>query len=331
MTRRIGWYVHHHGRGHLTRLLAVAPFVDAAVDCFSSLPEPEDLPPNCRWFLLPRDDDSVGGRDPAASAPTAGGVVHWAPLGHPGHRERLTMIAARLVESPVDAFVVDVSVEVAVFARLLGVPVLLMTQPGVRDDAPHRLAFDVASVILAPWPGELLRPAHLEPFSAKTVFTGGISRFSGRTRPERRGEDVIVLGGAGGSTTTDADVVRAQEATDKRWRRLGGAAWSTDPWDDIAGAPIVVSEAGQNAVADLAAADARAVVVPQARPFDEQQATARALERAGLAVVIPRWGSGDEWPDVLARAESLDPDWSRWQVTGAAERAAAAILGVTAA
>lgn len=337
MTAQIGWYVHHHGGGHLARLLTIAPHVDAEIRCFSSLAEPANLPAHCSWTLLDRDDDlEPGGLDPREADPTAGGLLHWAPLAHPGHRGRLARITASLAERPLDAFVVDVSAEVALLVRLLGVRTVVMTQPGVRDDDAHRLAFRAATTIIAPWPYELLAPAHLVDLSAKTVYTGGISRFEGRQdasskRDSTRGDaaqNVVLLGGRGGSGVTDDDAAAAAAATGDHWRNLGGtrgASWSADPWKELSTADVVVAWAGQNSVADLAAAGARAIVIPQDRPFDEQRDTAHALEHAGLAVTAAAWPAASEWPALIARAARLQPDWTRWQVTGAAARAAEAI------
>lgn len=333
MTLRVGWYVHHQGRGHLARLLAIAPHLDAEIVCFSSIAEPEDLPANCSWTPLERDDDTAAdGSDPRTADPTAGGLLHWAPLGHAGHRRRLARIAAGVSEPPVDAFVVDVSVEVTLLARLLGVRTAVIAQPGRRDDDAHRLGYRAATTIVAPWPGALLAPPHLTAVRERTIFTGGISRFDGRA-PTRRSEDrterrdVALLGGAGGSGVSAADIDAAASASGRRWRILGATpdAWSADPWDELIDAAVVVSWAGQNSVADLAAAGAAAVVVPQERPFAEQRETASALERAGLAVVVAQWPSADAWPDLLERASHLRPDWARWEVAGAAARAAAAI------
>lgn len=337
MTVRIGWYVHHHGGGHLARLLTVAPHLNAEIHCFSSLAEPEGLPAHCSWTSLDRDDDLVPeGLDPREADPTAGGLLHWAPIAHPGHRGRLARITASLAERPVDAFVVDVSAEVALLVRLLGVRTVVMTQPGVRDDDPHRLAFRAATTIIAPWPHELLAPAHLADMSAKTVYTGGISRFEGRGHAlsetdSTRGDsprNVVLLGGRGGAGVTDDDVAAAAAATGWRWHNLGGtrgANWSTDPWTELSTADVVVAWAGQNSVADLAAAKARAIVIPQDRPFDEQRETAHALEHAGLAVTANAWPAASEWPALIERAAHMRPDWTRWQVTGAAARAAEAI------
>lgn len=345
MTRpTVAWYVHHHGLGHLGRLRAVAPHLDADLLCLSSLPEPAGLPAGCTWVRLDRDDDvRPGDPDPRRADPTAGGLLHWAPLGHPGHRARLARIAAEVTARPVTAFVVDVSAEVTLLARLLGVPPVVVAQPGTRDDDPHALALRAAVRVIAPWPAGLVPAAHLDAVAAKVVHTGGISRFEGRVPGDGPRSGVLLLAGRGGTDVTAAQVDAAVRATpDRAWSLLGspggagstdgGAAspggpgrWSDDPWSELTRAATVVTWAGQGSVADLAVAGARAVVVPQPRPFDEQLATARALDAAGLAVVEPAWPDAARWPEVLDRADALEPDWSRWRTSGAAARAAQAV------
>jgi len=44
---------------------------------------------------------------------------------------------------------VDVSVEVSVLARLMGVPVVTMVLPGSRSDQPHRLGYALAAMLIA--------------------------------------------------------------------------------------------------------------------------------------------------------------------------------------
>ncbi|HXH33486.1 MAG TPA: glycosyltransferase [Plantibacter sp.] len=331
MTMHLGWYVHHHGRGHLTRMRAIAAHLDADITCFSTLPAPPGLPTRCAWIRLQRDDEPLADdSSPAERDPSARGLLHWAPLGHQGHRDRLAVIASTLSTDGIDAMVVDVSVEVTLLARLLGVRTVVLAQPGVRTDAAHQLGFRAATAIIAPWPQRLLRPAHLEEVGDRVVYVGGISRFDGRERPraaERSG--VVVLGGAGGSAVTEDEVASAAAASGRPWTTLGatpGAAWSADPWSRLCSAAVVVSWAGQNAIADLAAAGARAVVIPQSRPFEEQDATARVLDASGLAIVRSDWPAADGWAATLDEASSLEPDWSLWEVRGAAERAAAAIM-----
>ena len=175
----VGWYLHHHGAGHRTRFESVRRELDADVVVFSTMAPPIVLPNHTRWVMLDRDDatertESGGRLDPQAADPTAGGALHWAPLGHSGHASRLGILAADLAAERFDAFVVDVSVEVALLVRLFGVPTVVMTQPGERDDAPHRLAFSLAERIIAPWPEAVYSPHALAPFAAKVRHVGGI-------------------------------------------------------------------------------------------------------------------------------------------------------------
>ncbi|WP_206436383.1 hypothetical protein [Corynebacterium hylobatis] len=71
-----------------------------------------------------------------------------------------------------------------------------------------------------------------------------------------------------------------------------------------------------------ASAQARAVILPQERPFAEQRATASLLDTAGLAVVAHDFPGPGAWPGLLGQAQSLDSNWHRWQTAGAASRAA---------
>ncbi|MFM2720212.1 hypothetical protein [Microbacterium mcarthurae (nom. nud.)] len=326
----IGWYIHHHGYGHVARFRAVHPHLRVPVRVFSSLPRPEGLEGDVEWFELPHDADPVEREDgslydPREGDPTVRGALHWAPHDHPGHRARLATIAANAAD--LHLFVVDVSAEVVAFARLLGLRTLAVTQPGERTDAAHALAYDLADRILAPWAHGAVTASSLTARTDRVVWTGGISRHDGRPTADPHGErSVLFLG-----RVLDEDVRRAAEdlLTAAGWRTsaIGHdlASHVDDPWPLMTSHTVVVSAAGQNSVADLAAAGARAVVVAQDRPFDEQRHTACALHRWNLARVAPEGVDAAGIADLVASAADDDPDWSRWQVSGAAERAAAAI------
>ena len=97
--------------------------------------------------------------------------------------------------------------------------------------------------------------------------------------------------GSGGHDVTADDVRLAQAATpDWRWHVLGAdrSTWVADPSAVLAGADVVVTHAGQNALAETAAARRPAVVLPQRRPHDEQQTTGAVLADGWPAVVAAR-------------------------------------------
>ncbi|OBK68382.1 hypothetical protein A5653_01990 [Mycobacterium colombiense] len=280
---------------------------------------------------LPRDDE---GQQPRES--TAHGALHWAPHHDAGFSVRMHEIARWVSDARPEAVVVDVSVEVAVFIRLLGVPVIVMALPGNRVDAPHVLVHRLADHIVAAWPRALCVPSWLRQWDEKTSYVGGISRFEGRdggdsgslipAKPlsETR---VLVLSGADdafGASLQDCAAAHSVQS----WTTLGGTggSWKPDPWRDIREADVVVTHAGQSCIADVAAARRPATVVPQSRPFDEQRATARVLKRHRLAVVAQRVPDPRAWPALLTAATETDPQrWRRWEVAGAANRAAEAI------
>ena len=328
----IGWYVHHQGMGHAHRADSIARELDEPVTVLSSRPRP-DGHAAAVWFRLPMD--VAPGSD--AADPSAGGVVHWAPRQTPGLTARMAAIAAWVERTRPSVVVVDVSVEVALFVRLMGVPVVVMAMPGDRDDRAHAAAYDAADAIIAPWSRAVYDPSWLAARAATTTWVGCISRFEGRPRPVVDPEDrpvVTVLGGAGGGAVTLDDVAHWQAADPRfRFRAVGaqGAPWTADVWPVLTSSAVVVTHAGQNAVADVAVAERPALIVPQARPFAEQSRTAAALAEHGVAAVRDEWPTSESIADAVDEALALGATrWADLQTAGAARRAAEAIAGVAA-
>jgi len=304
---RIGWYVHHHGSGHRTRLSAVRRHLDGVV-ALSTLAEPADP---ATWIRLARDDDGE------SREATAGGSLHWAPLRHPGLRSRAAAVSAWIERDRPDVMVVDVSIEIALLARLHGVPVVLVAQRGIRHDAAHALAYAQASAIAAPWTAATHLPGEGPPERLLT-FTGAVSRFDGEPPPGRpeAGGDVLVLIGAGGHELRPEDVLAAaRSAPHRRWHVAGALRTpeTTNVIDHGPAAPVlpllrtcsvVVGTAGSNIVAEVAAARRPFVCLPQPRPFREQARQAEALRRLGVATVCTRPPRASEWPGLLLDAEA---------------------------
>lgn len=306
----IGWYVHHHGAGHLTRFVAVARHLRTPVTGLSSLPRPAGW--DGGWVQLARDDEG-----PAVD-PTAGGTLHWVPRHDRGLLSRTSTLVDWLSTQRPSLMVVDVSVEVALTARLCGIPVVIAAMPGDRSDRAHATAYDLADHLLAPWPADAHQgwPDH---WRAKTWHVGGVSRFGAWAREgEPDPKTVLVLWGRGGRTTTDQDVVAAQSATPEwQWRQVDPTADAAGVWAELGSAGVVVTHAGQNSVAEVAAAGRPAVVVAQPRPHGEQEATARSVDRLGLAVGRTAWPEPQEWSNLLRQAAERGGErWQHWGATG---------------
>ncbi|WP_306232155.1 glycosyltransferase [Agrococcus beijingensis] len=328
----IGYYIHHRGRGHLSRALAIAAELEQPVTGLSSLAPPAEWRGD--WLRLPAD----GAESPVDAE--GHGRLHWAPLGHAGLRTRMARIAGWIDERRPRALVVDVSVEVGLLARLHGVPVVTIAMPGQRTDAAHELGFALADAVIGAWPPQATGMADgLPDLGGRLHAVGAISRFAPVAGPEpeggvRRGgaRRVVVLGGAGGDTFTADAVGRARDATPGwAWTHLGAnGSWTEDPWATLVDASVVVTHAGESAIAEVAAARRPAIVIPQPRPHDEQLRTAAVLADARWpTTVVPRWPTIG-WPGLLHAADELDGgDWQAWNDGGGAHRAAA-IIAATA-
>jgi len=370
----VGYYVHHQGAGHRHRAASVAARLVArglAVTGLSSGPRPAGWPG--AWVTLARDDDPPAG---TADDATAGGRLHWAPLRHPGLRSRAAALSAWIERERPAALVSDVSQEVALLARLHGVPVVSVVLPGDRTDTPHTLGLGVSTALVGCWPssvtsgmtpgldacdrdrlhavGGLSRFAPVAPVAPVVEPGGALATTESRPPPvvepgEPLGESesrpgdggtrsttggrVVVLGGTGDAAADphhDAALTAAQEQTPGwTWTVLGVSTWTDDPWSVLKAADVVVTHAGQNAVAEVAAARVPAVVVPRPRPHDEQVTTAAVLAADAWPVTVLGRLPLDGWADLLARTAALDGTaWAEWVDGAAADRFADVVASV---
>lgn len=349
----IGWYVHHHGAGHLHRARAVAAELARPasgrpaeqVTGLSSLPRPPGW--EGPWVRLPPDvDPSCDALSPEDR--TAGGVLHWAPRGHEGLRHRTAKVSAWLDRARPRAVVVDVSQEVALLCRLHGVPVVSVVLPGRRTDGPHRLGLRCSEVLVGCWPADdattrALLPGLPQDLTDRVRAVGALSRFAPAPEPApapapgtgRHRRRLVLLGGRGGDAWTPAQAAALTDAArDAGWDVvvLGpGGTWRDEVWDCLRSADVVVAAAGQNAVAEVAAARVPAVLVAAGRPFDEQAVAARHLADGPWPAASLPTLEDDDWAGLLDRVEALDGEaWSSWCDGGAAGRFADVLAGVPA-
>lgn len=354
----IGYYVHHQGQGHRRRATAVAREMACPVVGLGTGDAPEGWPGE--WVSLAADDEPAV-PDEAMADVTAGGVLHWVPRGHAGLLERHRQVVEWLSRVRPALVVVDVSVEVALLVRLCGVPVVVGAMPGDRTDAVHALAYDVAEALLAPWPqGAHPDAGWPQAWYEKTWHVGGISTLAPAAASDREGvrsahgasdasgaatpsdpegvrcasdadapadrpRRVLVVWGNGGDPLREVDVDAARAATPGWEWAVRGGGWpvAADLAQDLADADVVVCHAGQGSVADVAQLRRPAVVLAQPRPYDEQDATVRALTRMGLAVTAYGWPQDYRWPELLERALATGGErWGAWGGDGAARAAA---------
>jgi hypothetical protein len=317
---RIGIYVHHHGAGHAARAGAVGRALrdrGAAVTYLSSL-RAERLGPG-ESVLLPLDTD----RRPEGAPGETPEELHFAPLGSAGLAARMAAIAGWVERRRPHLMLVDVSVEVAMLARLCGVPFAYLRQSGERDDPPHRLAYRWAAGLPAPYP-EWLEPADTPAeIRERSRHVGAITRFDGaaRPRPGGRPRRALVLGECGPLSAEIADAARG-------WQILGPRPVDLELLGRCA---VVVAPAGANVVAEAAFARCGLVCMPQPRPFDEQIARGRDLERHDAAMVLAEPPAPARWPSLLEDARDRRGALERWADGEGADRAADYLIALARA
>lgn len=318
--RPVGYYVHHQGAGHWQRGRAIASRLGRPCTLIGTISPAAagHAPVPVLRLCDDRLDGSFAGEDREAGRPLA---FHYAPLGHPGIRARMLAIARWVAEADPVLLMVDVSVEVALFARLLSVPTIVVRLAGNRTDPGHLEAFRSAEALVAPFPEVLEAPDTPGWVRDKTLYAGLLDP-AGPTSIARDGrENVLVVLGRGGERRHVRDLAAAAEAVPARaWHVLGDMegipparpppnlhlhGWVADPAPHLAAAAIVVGAAGDGVVGLAASHGKRFVCLPEARPYDEQFVKARALARCRAAVVREAWPT--DWPAVIDEAAALDP------------------------
>jgi hypothetical protein len=322
MTSLIGYYVHHHGEGHLQRARAVLRHIsgDAAVLTQADVPAGA-FGPDVEIVSLPPDAPAHG------HDPTARGALHWAPLDVAVSAPRTAMIAAWVEARRPDLLVVDVSIEVTLLARLLGVPTAVVRLHGTRADRAHQLAFDCASTIVAPFPTALEDPS-TDPDLAHRTFHAGIISLHGDPptvppRPHASAPRIAtIIWGRGGEPPTMHQLCAAARACpDWTWRYIGPGhhrsrpaanlevcGWVTDVPYQLATADVVIGAAGNGTISAVTQARRPFICLPQPRPFDEQLTTGRQLSRLGVAEVSEDWPQATAWQLLLERARMRSPE-----------------------
>lgn len=267
---------------------------------------------------------------------------------------RLATRLARWVEEDEPALlVVDGPLDVALLARLIGVPVVPVRRPFAGVGAAAGAVHELAAAWLAPFPAAL-EPVDTPPeIRRRSVHAGFVSRFEGRRlgqRAARRrigvpedGRHVTVIAGSDG-LNLDARAIQTASATASAWTfsvlgpcsgvdtsgsRVRFEGWCDDVFPHLVAADVVIAGASCSAIADVAAAGRPLALVPGAEP--EGRALATALEQLGAAVVLDGWPGPVAWPALLAELLDLPTRPLRSLADGRASRRAARWIDAWAA
>ena len=331
----IAFFVHHQGRGHANRTMAVASEFARNRPVSVLTADPSLFDGFSRDIEIVPLPNMIGAAVPTPrlyAEPTPQ-VMHCVPLGLAAMRRTMRTILDHLDEREIGLFVVDVSAEIALLSRIASVPAVQIRMHGDRSDIGHVGAYEACVGMLAPFDERLEQDDYPASLRAKTFYSGGLctsidrvpEREEARARlgldPDR--EIIVAVTGGGGSGTPYAPLtVAARDAPEALWLTLGPThreghetdfanlrelGWVPSVTDYLAAADIVIASAGDNTVHEVARVGGRLIVMPEWHYFAEQTRKAEALVCLGAAVQAPVWpGDLQGWRDLLARARALD-------------------------
>lgn len=324
MTRyRISYYAHHFGTGHLRHAQKVAASDLFDLQVASTGPRNQTLlKGSLEYVELTPDVGSTGPETEVGPAP----FLHYAPTGD-FIQQRFSELNRAWKEFTPDVVMVDVSVEVALFARLSGYRVAFRRMPGNRNDTAHHMAYSLADTIFGYFPVGLEEEEHLERFGHKSHYLSA-AEPADHSLPmdpdiaQQRGKQRVVVQTSLASAIGLDHVVRAAAASPGwDWDVVGSVEPGvtplpsnlrlhgvlSDPLPVMRSATVIISSAGHNAVVAAASCHRPVLLVPEERPYAEQIAFAAALHiRAGIEM-IESWASALNWPQILERAAHSDP------------------------
>lgn len=340
MPKPISFFVHHQGRGHAQRTMAIVRELPAQQPVSVLTADPSLFDGFERDIEIVPLPNMIGAAVPTPALhdhPTPA-TMHCVPLGVIEVRQTMRAVLDHLDMRDTGLFVIDVSAELALLARIASVPAIKVRMHGNRCDPGHDAAYDACAGMLAPFDARLEQTDYPDWARRKTFYTGGLctsnantlDRGTARARlglPAER-ELVVVLTGGGGAGTPYAPLTMAARAAQETlfvtlgplhreghetdFANLVNHGWVDNTSDYIAAADIVLASAGDNTVHEIARAGRPYICAPEWRYFDEQRCKAEALERLAAAIHMQSWpGDLAGWRAVLGKARALDVETQR--------------------
>lgn len=335
MKKPISFFVHHQGRGHARRTMAIirefSP--DRPVSVMTADPSLFDgFERDIDLIALP---DMIGADVPTQALyeqPTPS-VMHCVPMGVREMRQTMRRILDHLDDVEAGLFVIDVSAELALLSRIASIPAVKIRMHGDRNDPGHLGAYEACVGMLAPFDERLEQDDYPQYLRQKTFYSGGLcttapqvpERAEARRQlgldPDR--EIVVAFTGGGGSGTPYAPLTVAARAAPETlfltvgplhleghetdFANLVNCGWVDNVVDYLAASDIVLASAGDNTVHETAMLKRPYIVAPEWRYFGEQTRKAERLEALGAAVNMATWPADFAgWQSVLEEARALD-------------------------
>lgn len=299
----IGYYAHSQGAGHCNYANVFSKVFGKFLTVFTDRDHAFDAGVDVVRLANENPDGSEFDRNKFPE-PRA---LHYAPVNMQKITARNHSLLDVILKKGIKLLIVDVSVEIAMLARISSVPYAYVRLHGDRNDFAHLNAYEGASFLLAYYPEEMEDRDTPPWVKKKTVYLGFLSRYmfgnKGSGKPieysSLKKPILLHITGFGGtlplhftglSRYFDICSIGPGRIPYERSNVLQiGVVECTRAF--IENADVVVAACGSNTVAEIFSLDTSFIAVPEERHYREQKLCAKNLHRLGWAINLEKYAS----------------------------------------
>ncbi len=290
---KIGYYVHHQGDGHRQRAIAIASNAPESFTIIGTNLKNRTNGLSC--VDLPNDNLTGVERNEHLLS------THYTPLGEPLITQRMKKIADWIADNNPCLMVVDVSVEIAMLARLFSVPVIYVRLTGSRFDPAHMDAFLAAEALLCPFSQQLELDEVPSWIKQKCYYFANLTPNISSLATTQANNIVVLLGAGGHEFKIENLIDLAYQLSNWNINVLGIVennnnfnlpqnlhlnGWVENYANYIEKAAVIVGAAGDGVLANVLNFKKPYICVPQKRAFGEQIEKAKSLKKLGIEVIF---------------------------------------------
>ena len=292
---KILFYIHHHGKGHLSRAQLLIPIIEKFAHVTLIIAQDDFLPavkcalPERKIVTLP----SKWSSSDVGKKRTFDTAFEGVPLSAQSTL-RASFFVNHLQKEAYEGFISDVSAELTIYARGAGIPVLMQRHSGdISIDPTQVFAYQCVNALYAPYPRQLEADDYA--FFNKTYFLGSLVTSKNNSAHHYNGISIV---------HSDHEVINAIcEALlpiELPITAIGSERSHLHHLDKItyyekvsdithsANTDIIFCSGGNNTLCELLAAGKKLIVIPEPRPYEEQTAKAIKLSDINAAVHLPK-------------------------------------------
>ena len=291
----IGYYAHYHGYGHSNYANELMKFLREDMTVFS----PSSFDFDHKQNIVRVADEELTGAEFDMEYYQTPKYLHCAPMNLSKITKRSATILNTIIQKKIQLLLVDVNVEIATLARVASVPFAYRRMFGKRNDTPHLNAYREACFLMAYYPESLESDDTPDWVRRKTYYTGFISRAQRATsfsNPVNK-PFVLVIQGKGGSGMNGAFYRKLSNyfitqqiivlGTIPEHHKHPGITYlgfvdNVIPYIDHA--DYIISSCGSNTTSEILSRKRKFLMVPEDRPFEEQNEICNLMERNELGV-----------------------------------------------